>query len=122
MVAVQFHTDDLLTTPREHFQRNAACAGKEVQGTDILEVDIAVEYVEDVLFGEVGRGTCLEGARYVEVTAFVLSGDDTHGSVERLFFCEERYQIERHALDERDGGAVELCRGVENIDLLDEAV
>ena len=38
MVAVSFYTDDTLAATGNQFQRNAACAGKEVEGCDILEV------------------------------------------------------------------------------------
>lgn len=79
VVAVFLHAHHLLAAAREQFERYAARSGEEVEGGGTVEVDVAVEHVEDVLLRKVGGGTGLEGAWHVEVAAFVYSGDDAHG-------------------------------------------
>ena len=78
MVAVCLDADYLRTATREQFEWDAAGACKEVEGAHAFQVDVGVEHVEDVLFGEIGGGTRLEGAWYVEATTFVDACDDTH--------------------------------------------
>ena len=80
MVAVGLDADYVAAAPREQFERDAARAGEQVEGSGAFEVDIPREHIEDVLLGEVGRGPCLECARYVEVTSLIFSGDDAHNS------------------------------------------
>ena len=76
---IELHADDASATSADELQRNAARAGEEVEGCRCFaEVDVALQDVEEVLLGEVRRGTCRERARHVEVPAFVFTGDDSH--------------------------------------------
>ncbi len=80
VVAISLHTDDGCTAAGEHLKRDAAGTGEEVEGGGVVEVDIAIEDIEDVLLGEVGGRTCLESSWYVEVPTFILSGYDSHAN------------------------------------------
>ena len=53
VVAVQFNADNLLAATRKKFQRDAACAGEEVESRGSIEINILNEYIEDVLLGTV---------------------------------------------------------------------
>jgi len=76
---VKLHADDAPAASADEFERDAARAGEEVEGCGCLaEVDVALQDVEEILLGEVRRGTCRERARHLEVPAFVLAGDDSH--------------------------------------------
>lgn len=82
---IELHADDASATSADELQRNAARAGEEVEGRRCFaEVDVALQDVEEVLLGEVCRGTCRERARHVEVPAFVFACDDSH-----VFVSEE---------------------------------
>ena len=78
VVTVCLHADDLCASPGEHLQRDAAGAGKEVEGGDAVEVEVAAEHVEDVFLGKVCGWSCLKGTWHVEVTAFIDASDDSH--------------------------------------------
>lgn len=76
---IELHADDASAASADELQRNAARAGEEVEGRRCFaEVDVALQDIEEVLLGEVCRGTCRERARHVEVPAFVFAGDDSH--------------------------------------------
>jgi len=80
MVAdVKLHAYDASATSTDEFKRDAARAGKEVEGGRCLaEVDVALQDIEEILLGKVRRGTCREGTWYLEMSAFVFAGDDSH--------------------------------------------
>lgn len=78
VVAVGLYADHLFAASRQQFERDAACACKEVEGTCAFKVDVCVEDIEDVLLRKVGGGTCLEGVRDVETATFVDACDDAH--------------------------------------------
>ena len=73
MIAVFFHADNLLATAREQFKRDAAGAGKEVEGYCFVEIHIASYHIEYVLLGKISCRSCLESAWHIEMTAFVFS-------------------------------------------------
>ena len=79
VLTVKLYTDDRFTSARKQFQRDAARAGKEVQGSSTVEVDILRQHIEDILLGKVRGRPCLEGTWNVEVAALVSSCDDAHG-------------------------------------------
>ena len=78
VVTVGLHADHLLAATGNQFERDAARACEEVEGRGILEVDVALQHIEDVLFGEIGGGARLECAGNVEMAALVLSCYDSH--------------------------------------------
>ena len=80
MVAhVKLHADDAAATSTDKFKRDTTRAGKKVECCRCLaEVEIALQDVEEVLLCEIGRRTCREGTRYLEMSAFVFAGDDSH--------------------------------------------
>lgn len=78
VVAVGLYADHLFAASRQQFERDAACASKEVEGTCAFKVDVCVEDIKDVLFRKVGGGACLEGVGYVEAATFVDACDDAH--------------------------------------------
>lgn len=81
MVAVHLHAYHLLAATRDEFQRYASRSGEEVEGCSLLEIDILQQHVEDVLLGEVGSRTGLEGAGNLEMATFIFSCYDTHGDI-----------------------------------------
>ena len=78
VVTVQLDTDDMGTAARGELKGDAARAGEQIEGCRALQVDVAIQHVEDVLLGKVGSGPCLERPRYVEVPSFVSSSNDSH--------------------------------------------
>ena len=78
MVAVSFYTDDTLAATGNQFQRDAACAGKEVEGCGILEIDVILQNIKDVLLCEICSWSRLERTWYVEVATLILSCYDSH--------------------------------------------
>lgn len=60
MVAVCLYADDTLATAGNQFQRDAACAGKEIEGCGVLEVDVILQNIKDVLLCEIGGWSRLE--------------------------------------------------------------
>ena len=78
MVAVCFYADDTLAATGNQFQRDAACAGKEVEGCGILEIDVILQNIKDVLLCEICSWSRLERTWYVEVTTLILSCYDSH--------------------------------------------
>ena len=78
MVAVQLYADHLTTATAEQFQRYAARTREEVEGSGIFKVDVLHQHVEDVLLGEVRRGTGLERTGYVEVAPLIFSSNNSH--------------------------------------------
>ena len=80
MLAVLFYADYFRAAAREEFERNAARAGKKIEGTGLLKIQISPYYVEQVFFCKVGGGTGLEASGHFKMAAFVFSGNDTHVS------------------------------------------
>ena len=78
MVAVCFYTDDTLAATGNQFQRDAACAGKEVEGCGILEIDVILQNIKDVLLCEICSWSRLERTWYVEVATLILYCYDSH--------------------------------------------
>jgi len=73
VVAVCLHAYHRRATARQHLERYAARACKEVESVGSVKVDVSADDVEDVLLGEVGGGSCLEGSGNVEVATLVYS-------------------------------------------------
>lgn len=78
VVTVGLHADHLLAATRHQFERDASRASEKVEGCGILKIYISLEHIENVLLGKIGSRTCLECTRYVEVTSFILSCNDSH--------------------------------------------
>ena len=78
MVPVQLDADDVGTSSRHQFERDAAGAGEKVERRCTFEVEIACQYVEDIFLGKVRRRPCLECLRNVEVPALIDTSDDSH--------------------------------------------
>lgn len=77
MVGVLLYTNHLLATSREQFQRDAARAGKQIEGGRSVEVDIPQQHVEDILFRKVGGRPRLERARNLKMPAFIDACNDS---------------------------------------------
>ena len=78
MVAVGLYADYSAASTGYQFQRDAACAGKEVEGCGILEIDVILQNIEDVLLCEICSWSRLERTWYVEVATLILSCYDSH--------------------------------------------
>ena len=78
MVAVSFYADDTLAATGNQFQGDAACAGKEVEGCGILEVDVILQNIKDVLLCEIGGWSSLKRTGNVEMATLILSCYDSH--------------------------------------------
>jgi len=78
VVAVCLHAYHRRAAARQHLERYAARACKEVESVGTVKVDVSADDVEDVLFGEVGGGSCLEGSGNVEVATLVYSSYYSH--------------------------------------------
>ena len=78
MVAVCFYADDTLAATGNQFQRDAACAGKEVEGCGILEIDVILQNIKDVLLCEICGWSRLERTGNVEMATLILSCYDSH--------------------------------------------
>ena len=86
MVAVCFYADDTLAATGNQFQRDAACAGKEVEGCGILEVDVILQNIKDVLLCEIGGWSRLKRTGNVEMATLILSCYDSHFYFELFYF------------------------------------
>ena len=115
MVTVFLYAHHLLATPRKQLQRDTSCSCKEIQGHSAFKVDIAVQYVEDILFGKIRGGSCLEGMGDIESSSFIDAGDDAHNDC--LSVKEKGYQIVGHTLNLCQWSTVKLCRGIHGIGL-----
>ena len=73
MVAIHLHADHRSTTARKQLERYTSSAGKEIECLRTLHVHVAVDHVEDILFGEVRSRTSLERARNIEVAPLIFS-------------------------------------------------
>ena len=80
MVAVLLDADDPAASTRQQFQRDTARAREEIEGCGSIEIQVARQNVEDVLLGEIRRGSRLERTRHVEVPSFISSRDNPHNS------------------------------------------
>ena len=78
MVAISFYTDDTLAATGNQFQGDAACAGKEVEGCGILEVDVILQNIKDVLLCKICCRTRLKRTWNVEMASLILSCYDSH--------------------------------------------
>ena len=78
VVAVGLNTHHTGTTSRHEFERYTACARKEVEGCNVVKVDIAIEHVKEILLGEICCRAGLKRAWDVEVATLVLSCNYSH--------------------------------------------
>ena len=86
MVAVCLYADYTLATAGNQFQRDAACAGKKVEGCGVLEVDIILQNIKNVLLCEIGGWSRLKRTGYVEMATLILSCYDSHIYFELFYF------------------------------------
>ena len=70
--------DEVVATTGNQFQRDAACAGKEVEGCDILEVYVILQNIKYVLLCEIGGWSRLKRTGNVEMATLILSCYDSH--------------------------------------------
>ena len=77
-VAVLLYAHHALAPSGHQLERYAARSGKQVQRRCAFKVHVSRQHIEDVLLGKVGGWPCLEAPWYVEVSALVLSGNDSH--------------------------------------------
>lgn len=84
MLAVTLHAHDTWTASGEEFQTDTPRTCEEVECRGLLKVEIGAEDVEKIFFRKVGRWTCLEIARHIEVSPFVFACDDAHRKEESL--------------------------------------
>ena len=82
MFAVLLDGDHGGAAARQEFEADASRAAEEVEGARLFEVEIGAQHVKEVFLGKVRRGACAERRRYLEVSALVLSGDDSHEACE----------------------------------------
>ena len=79
MVAILLYTDYLFAPSGYQFDADAPCSGKEVEGMhSLFKVDEVGEYVEQILFGKICSGTCLERMWYVKSSTLIYSADYSH--------------------------------------------
>ena len=78
MVTIHLHAHNRSAAAREQFERDAARTSEEIERLCAIHIDVAVNHVEDILFGEVRSRTCLERARNIEVAPFIFSCYYTH--------------------------------------------
>ena len=78
MVAVGLYADYSAASTGYQFQRDAACAGKEVEGCDILEVYVILQNIKNVLLCEIGGWSRLKRTGNVEMATLILSCYDSH--------------------------------------------
>ena len=130
MIPVHLYADHLTAASRQQFQRDAACAREEVEGRSVFEVHILHQHVEDVLLGKVGSGPRLKRTRNVEVPSLVFSCYNPHLPLSSSisFYLPlsplniQCLQVIGHPLDFCDGMTVEVCRGVDDVGLLQEVL
>lgn len=80
MLSIFLHTYHLRATTRQQFKRDAPCTSKKIEGRQAIEIKIAIEHIEDIFFGKIGSGPCLERVRHIEMPSFILSCYDAHES------------------------------------------
>ena len=78
MVAVGLYADYSAASTGYQFQRDAASAGKEVEGCGILEIDVILQNIKDVLLCEIGGWSRLKRTGNVEMATLILSCYDSH--------------------------------------------
>ena len=78
MVAVGLYADYSAASTGYQFQRDTACAGKEVEGSGILEIDVILQNIKDVLLCEIGGWSRLKRTGNVEMATLILSCYDSH--------------------------------------------
>lgn len=83
MVAVQLHTCHVSASATEHFERDTARSGEEIEGRRILKVNVTIEHIEDILFCKVCCRSCLECAWHIEMATFIYSSDYSHNIISK---------------------------------------
>ena len=82
---VLLHRHHMATATTQQFERDAACARKEVECRgSLIKVEIAVQHIEEIFLGKVRGGTSLEGAWDVEPASLVFSCDYSHVPMYRI--------------------------------------
>ena len=78
MLAVFLDRNDKRAAARKQLERDRSRSGKQIERAGRREVDVGAQDVEEIFFGKVGRRARLESARYVEMSSFIFSGNDSH--------------------------------------------
>ena len=78
MCAIGFYSGDGSATARKEFKSDAARAGKEIQGTGLVQRDKVFEHVEEILLGKIRRRSGIEGGGHLEAQAAISSSYDSH--------------------------------------------
>src|SRR3712207_5610805 len=105
-----------------------SCAREEVERPGTLKVKIAHHDVKDIFFGKVCGGAGLEGAGNIEVAAFIFSGYYSHillewsggrwGMKPLSALQDEQTDVHGQAFYLGDGCPVELCLGIDGVNVL----
>lgn len=78
MHGVEFDRSNAPCAARGEFVADGTRAGKEIEHVASLEIDQIVQYVEQILFGEIGRRTGPQIVRRVDRPPFVFAADYSH--------------------------------------------
>ena len=78
VVAVLLDADNVATSARQQFERDASRAREQVKRRGSLKVHVACQDIKDVFFRKVRRRPCLECAGDVKMPSLIASCDDSH--------------------------------------------
>ena len=79
MQRILLNAYDTGTSTGKQFESDAAGSCKQVKGNGFLfPVNVGIKYVEEILLGKVGSGTCLECTGNIEMTSLVFTCYYTH--------------------------------------------
>ena len=78
MLAVFLDRNDKRAAARKQLECDRSRPGKQIERAGRWEVDVGAQDVEEIFFGKVGRRARLKGARHVEMSSFIFSGNDSH--------------------------------------------
>ena len=78
MVAVHLNTYHMFATTRYQLERDTTSTRKQVEGVDTFEIDIAVQYIKNVLLGKIGGRACLERAGDIKMSPLIDTSNNSH--------------------------------------------
>ena len=82
MQRILLYAYDTGTSTGKQFKSDAASSCEQVKGNWFLfPINVGIQYVEEILLGKIGSGTCLECTGNIEMTSLVFTCYYTHISI-----------------------------------------
>ena len=79
MCRIFLNADNTVASTGYQFDTDASCSGKQIKSCySFFKIDIVIEYIKQIFFGEICRRACFKCSRHVKSSSFVNTANYSH--------------------------------------------